>query len=254
MASKVSEQVQEPDTTQDEPGELDERETVEPLEGEDEHHGEGGESFEDEDEHERPQIAVGNMLTPEALEKRTRSAETRFKTYAAGISKLYGDDALSLTPCPLCPDHHKGFVDVNFAGRVPAEIQDAVRMFFGLAREQDYAQSRIHRTCGQCDGKGKVATGSRVPEYQHAPCPDCQGRGFVGPQETAQTNGHVVTGPTVLGTDLPSTQAFDDADEWGEPRILPDGRDNPNFGKMPNRKILVEPWGVTAHLNAFSEA
>jgi hypothetical protein len=41
-----------------------------------------------------------------------------------------------------------------------------------------------------------------------------------------------------------------DVDEWQEPRILPDGRENPNYGMMPHRKMLVEPWGVTAGLRA----
>ena len=39
-------------------------------------------------------------------------------------------------------------------------------------------------------------------------------------------------------------------DEWGEPMILPDGRENPNYGRMPHRKMLVEPYGVTANLRA----
>ena len=41
-----------------------------------------------------------------------------------------------------------------------------------------------------------------------------------------------------------------DVDEWGEPMILPDGRENPNYGRMPHRKILVEPYGMTANLRA----
>jgi hypothetical protein len=56
----------------------------------------------------------------------------------------------------------------------------------------------------------------------------------------------------VYGHEPVATMAYDEVDEWDEPRILPDGRENPNFGKMPNRKIPVEPWGVTAGLNAMS--
>ena len=39
-----------------------------------------------------------------------------------------------------------------------------------------------------------------------------------------------------------------------EPRILPDGRQNPNFGKWPQYKIQVAPYGVTAGLNAVASA
>lgn len=229
-------------------------ETTEPIEGDDadqdDNEDEDGDGHEPEIQAQTPPAS----LTPEQFEKRARSAETRFKTYAAGITKLFEEDAVHLTPCPLCPDQHKGFVDVRYAGMVPKEIQDAVRMFFGIAREQDYAHSQVHRTCPQCEGKGKVSTGSTVPDHATVTCPDCGGRGYIGPQSAAPANGHVVTGPTVLGLELPETQAREDVDEWNEPRILPDGRENPNFGKMPNRKILVEPWGVTAGLNALSGA
>ena len=254
MENGMSVEEQEQGVTPDETGVPDEQETAEPVEGDDGDQGDGDEG-EDEQAGEPPaEPAQPASMSPEQFEKRATSAETRFKTYASAIGKLYEEDAQYLTPCPLCPDQHKGFVDVRHAGRVPKEIQDAIRMYFGIAREQDYAHSQVHRTCPQCEGKGKVATGSNVPEHATVICPDCGGRGYVGPQTVAATNGHAVTGPTVLGLELPETQARDDVDEWNEPRILPDGRENPNFGRMPNRKILVEPYGVTAGLNALSGA
>ena len=196
----------------------------------------------------------GDGVTPEQLEAAAKKVATSFKTYSNTVHRNYDGLPVSLVECPLCPDQHKGFVDAYAAGYVPQEIQDAVRMYFGIAREQDYAASpHLHR-CESCEGKGKVSTGSTVPEYATIGCDDCGGRGYVGLRPSVEGNSHVETGPTVYGHDMPATQAFDDVDEWDEPRILPDGRENPNFGKMPNRKILVEPWGVTAGLNALSGA
>jgi hypothetical protein len=198
------------------------------------------------------QPAQPQGLTPEGLEKRARAAEKRFETYARSIATLYDDEAQYLVPCALCPDQHKGLLDARSAGYVPQEIQDAVRMYFGIARQRDYPQSASHRTCSNCQGEGKVATGSHVPEHETITCPSCQGRGYEGPQVSPPIVNGGLTGPTAYDHDSPVTQAFEDRDEWDEPRILPDGRDNPNFGRMPNRKVLVEPWGQTAGLNSMS--
>lgn len=191
-------------------------------------------------------------LTPEALEKRAKRIETSFKTYTKAVERNYEDEFQYLAECPLCPDNHKGYVDLRSAGYVPQEVQDAVRMYFGVMREQDYAHSPTMHTCPDCEGKGKVATGSTVPEFVTVQCQRCGARGFIGDQLPEFPVNGQVTGPTVYQPERPATQAYDETDEWDEPRILPDGRENPNFGKMPNRKIAVEPWGTTAGLNAMS--
>lgn len=228
---------------------------VEPETPEEDEHDES-EHDEQEDEpastpEDAPQPAQ-HGLTPEGLEKRARSAEKRFETYERGILGLYEEEAERLVRCPLCPDQHKGLVHLDHAGLVPQDIADAVKMYLGIAREQNYEPSHTHRTCEECEGKGKVATGSQVPGHETILCPDCGGRGYVGPPAPAAAPLTAVTGPSVLGLEVEPTQAREDVDEWGEPRILPDGRENPNFGRMPNRKILVEPWGQTAGLNALS--
>src|SRR5947207_1778143 len=45
-----------------------------------------------------------------------------FEGYAKKVADTYGDDTQFLCPCPLCPDNHKGFVDLRAAGHVPGEI------------------------------------------------------------------------------------------------------------------------------------
>lgn len=189
--------------------------------------------------------------TPEALEKRAKSGEQRFQRYGRGIEELYEGTSTRLVGCPLCPDQHKGFVDLNFAGRIPEEVQANVKMYLGLAREIEYKPSRKYHTCAECEGEGKVDTGSHVATQKTISCDECNGRGYVPPPGPAPQNG--LTGPTTYTPEQLEqfVQARDDVDEWNEPRILPDGRENPNFGRMPNRKILVEPWGVTAGLNVL---
>lgn len=211
------------------------------------------EQREDLTEEERQQRESQPSETPESIEKRSRSAEQRFARYGKGIEELYADTEARLYECPLCPSQHKGYVDLNFAGLIPDEIADAVKGYLGMARPIAYKPSPRYRTCPECDGEGKVATGSHVPDKQTAQCEGCQGRGYESTTGQPISNGHTgLTGPTVENFE----QAFtsnDEVDSWGEPRLLPDGRENPNFGRMPNHKVLVEPWGVTANLTAFDQ-
>src|SRR5205823_5221567 len=98
------------------------------------------------------------------------------------------------------------------------------------------------------DGEGKTATGSRVSGNDWRICPKCHGFGYTPPPEQG-TNGagaasefHAPVGEHASPLEEP------DNDVAGEPRLLPDGRVNPNYGKWPQYKVLVQPWGVTAGL------
>lgn len=197
-----------------------------------------------------PDVPQQAGLTPEQWEKRFKTAEQRFATYERNIYSIFEEDAHDLIPCPLCLGAVRGFVDKNAAGRVPEEQADLVKHFLGIARPIDYPHSSQHRTCPECEGLGKVTTGSRVPGKETIGCGACHELGYIGPAPS-RTNGQVdvpsaVTGPTVFSEQLPA----DDRDEWDQPRLLPDGRENPNFGRTPKYWINVEPWGDTRGLTA----
>ena len=95
-----------------------------------------------------------------------------------------------------------------------------------------------------------MQTGSQVPGNESIPCPTCRGYGFTpppgAPQASAQSNGEVPH----LEAPAFGEQVLPDPDEWGEPVTLPNGVPNPNYGRMPHLKILVQPWGKTAGLSA----
>jgi hypothetical protein len=195
----------------------------------------------------QPELASADDI---AWEARFRKIEQSFNTYSRAVERQLADDATDFIRCPLCLGATPGFVNRHAAGRIPAEQADVVKTFLGLARPVDYPSSSQHRKCDSCQGLGKVATGSQVPGKEIIMCGVCSGNGFVGPAPlapAAASNGSEgVTGPTVYG-DEPAPA---DRDEWDQPRLLPNGHDNPNFGRMPNHWIQVEPWGDTRGLTA----
>lgn len=186
--------------------------------------------------------------TPEEWEQRFTKAERAFATYTRKISDLWGDDATHLAPFSLDAGAPPGFIDVRNAGRVDDETKATALAFLGFAREQDYEPDPESRLCETCKGKGFTKRASLVAGKDKRVCPECKGEGDIGVRNvTAATgpNGHSEEPFTLAehaGADAP------ERDNWGEPRILPDGRENPNYGRQPQYKILVEPFGVTAQL------
>ena len=201
---------------------------------------------EPEPEPEPAQAAVDDRV----MEKRYAAAGKAATAYARKIGDIFEEQAVDLTPCPLCPDVHKGFVNIHDAGRVPEEISRAAMLFLGFAREQEYEPDPTTRECPECVGYGLVRTGSRVVNNETRQCQKCRGFGFVPPPDTG------ANGARSLDTSLapvgehgtPLNQ--DERDPWGDAKLLPDGRLNPNYGKMPQFKVPVAPWGVTAGLTA----
>lgn len=193
-------------------------------------------------------------VTPEEIEARAKVVNRSFQTYSRKVFETFSDEAHDLVECLLCPDLHKGYLNVNDAGRVPKEIVENVQTFLGIAREREYSQLPGFQTCTTCGGEGKGATGSHVPGKSVATCPDCRGDGYRGPRAT-NANGHTehdegLSGPLVHGIE----PLQGDRDEWEQPRILPDGRENPNYGRTPKYWVEVLPWGETRGLTAQDAA
>jgi hypothetical protein len=110
-----------------------------------------------------------------------------------------------------------------------------------VTQEADYPASPDVRRCGKCDGLGKVATGSRVPKWTTISCGDCRGHGFVPPPGmVANGSGPPERVVVAVGAGDQSGPPAD-ADPWGSPRLLPDGQENPNYGRMPQYKAAELP-------------
>lgn len=190
--------------------------------------------------------------SPEVLDKRRSDGARDWQRTRKRLETIYGEEWTDFLECPLCDTNHKGMIYKGDIGNYPKEIVDVVNMIFGFAAEQDYKQASNIETCVQCDGLGKVRTGSHVAGNESVPCRNCGGFGYYPPPEV----GSAPAPPVVSAPHAPAGQPIEPlssgTDSWGEPVILPDGRPNPNHGKMPSHKVQVPPWGTTANLTAMS--
>ena len=202
----------------------------------------------EETDHPEPPAEAPQQVTPEAWEKRFQKVEKRFDTYVRAVQAIWEDDAIHLTPFSLDPSAPPGFIDTRNAGLIEEGTKQAALAFLGFAREQEYELDPETRECPTCKGKGKTKTGSHVAGKETRACPACKGSGATGlgvASSAPATNGRSEE-PFTLAEH--TTADAPERDNWGEPLILPDGRENPNYGKMPQFKVQVEPWGTTAGL------
>lgn len=190
---------------------------------------------------------------PQGDEERTeafRKIDGSFKTYSRNVEKQLSEEITDWLYCPLCASGAvPGYVNRHDMGRVPEEVQANVKTFFGLARETDYQSAPGITTCTDCGGLGKVSTGSRVAEHATITCPTCKGYGYTPPPGVHTGNGHATGSQAQQVTEALAELDTPDRDNWGEPRILPDGTLNDNFGKMPQFKTVHPVYGVTANLS-----
>lgn len=182
--------------------------------------------------------------------KLAKALDTRFTNYRNSVEKILADEVQDWLLCPLCVSGMApGYVNRHDLGRVPDEVQANVQMYLGFQRETEYPDAKGINTCEGCNGLGKVSTGSRVAEHMTITCPSCKGYGYTPPPgfSTNQpaNNGDAVQAISEALSDLDTPER----DNWGEPRILPDGTLNGNFGKMPQFKQVHPVYGVTANLS-----
>jgi len=192
--------------------------------------------------------------TPEEWEARFKKADRSFKTYSRNVEEAWAEDALGLVAFTASPSAPPGYLHMQDAGRVEPEVRAMLMDWLGFPREQDYADDPATETCATCGGKGRTKTGSKVAGQETRTCVACGGRGFI---ETG-ANGSARAGVAVITATETHTPLDDlpkpDVDMFGESKVLPDGRLNPNYGKSPQYKELVEPWGITAGLTAQDHA
>ena len=209
------------------------------------------------------QAPQGEIRSEKELEALRKKLDTSANTWRRRVEELLGEDFDSLIPCELCSFDIPGY-------HWPAEIQQPIDethdRLLRVLREPaapEYREARTVSACNGCDGWGKVKSGSHLASHELVTCPDCKGYGYVPPPVPGQSGYGAASGVQGSGIGLAqengSGVAFDpvsgevitagaeepqppeDADIWGSPRLLPDGQENPNYGKMPQYKVPTLP-------------
>lgn len=208
----------------------------------------------DDDELEQPaappELAPHHGPTQQEVERAFKQVETAATAYAKKVAAALPADAFALSPCPLCADHIPAFVDLDIAGRLPEDVKQATLIYLGFAREQEYEPDPSTEQCRVCKGKGKTSTGSKVATNDTRRCANCNGYGYYPPPGSDVASAAPADPDHMPVGEQGGPISLDEVDPTGEPRILPDGRPNPNYMKWPQGKVLVQPWGVTAGLRA----
>jgi hypothetical protein len=180
-------------------------------------------------------------VDPAEMEKILKKVDGRATTYRNAVADLLGDAILGFTPCPLCSDGIMGHIPPLEDAQPSTELEARLLEVLKTPSAPEYREAPNVRQCGTCAGWGSVLSGSRVAGKERVMCPTCKGNGFQGdlvanlpPQGT---NGAV---EYEMPDDVKPV-ASGDVDIWGSPRLLDDGQENPNFGKMIQYKNPALP-------------
>jgi hypothetical protein len=170
------------------------------------------------------------------LEKMRGSLEKEATRHANRVSEIMGEMANTLVSCELCDETTPGF---HWPAEMVPPSDDLRGRLFAVLRnpaEAPLRESPHTETCPDCDGWGKVLSGSLVADNKRIVCPTCKGLGYKpkGGQFVENTSGATVHTMPVAAPDVDVPPA--DADPFGSPRLLDDGQENPNYGKMPQFK------------------
>ena len=198
---------------------------------------EGGEEEAPEPEPEPP--AQG--LSIEELEKVRGQLDRSATTWRNRVSQLLGEEAQALVVCELCDPLIPGF---HFPAELTPPRDDVHARLLDVLRAPagpEYREDPYTVECQTCGGYGKTLTKGHVPGKTERVCPTCKGLGFQSPDTPAAAPSGTGNGEVVY--ELPNEEPLvtDGTDVWGSPKLLPDGMENPNYGKMPQYKNPTLP-------------
>lgn len=183
-------------------------------------------------------VAAETLAELEAKRKKLAQSATNWRNR---VSELLGEEAQFLVACELCEPDIPGF-------HFPADLMEPWSELHARLLEvlrspaaPEYVAANDVRQCDACSGEGKTTTGSHVPNHRTKVCAACRGYGFVPPPGSTPATGLDGVVPPELEVASAGPAVVEDADAWGSPRLLPDGRENPNYGKMVQYKDPALP-------------
>lgn len=178
--------------------------------------------------------------TEREMQKLAKRVETAKVALAKKLTEIFGDEATDLILCPRCTSDSlpfggiPGFVFPPSIAPVDHETKANVLLSVGEMPEQVTKPDTASRCCDNCDGYGRVFSGSKVNREKTLVCIACKGKGWVavGDERRVPAN-NVAQVTTETGETYPANgytapvEPAPDLDPWGR------GPDSPDYGKLP---------------------
>lgn len=174
-----------------------------------------------ERDHDEANVIEDDTPSIEAQHRDQMAKQKKLDQLASHVAKRYGEilgpDLDGFVACPLCAPWYPG---IRLQVMPEYETVSAVKVAIGEDPDPPLKQDIHSIVCSDCDGLGKVLTGSKVPGNASAQCIACNGTGWQ-PTDNARKPGTVTALPVPAYHPVPG-EVLPAGDEPAEVAALKD--------------------------------
>jgi hypothetical protein len=204
----------------------------EPTDAEAEEEGQATEGEPSEPPSEEPsdvQPEAAAQMSEREFERAAKKLDAAAKRWRAQVAEFVEATGQSLianeTDLDFCP----GYVFHPQVRPLDEEQAQFARVLLGDPIEPAFVQDRDSHTCEDCDGWGRVKTGSKVAQQNVIRCRRCNGYGYISTHPYEQETPIAVNGGGEPANVVLSEQEQSGEDAWGTPRSHPDWGKSPQY-------------------------
>jgi hypothetical protein len=174
----------------------------------------------------------------ERAAKKLDAAAKRWRAQVAEFVEATGQSLIANeTDLDFCP----GYVFHPQVRPLDEEQAQFARVLLGDPIEPAFVQDRDSHACEDCEGWGRVKTGSKVAGKTVIDCPRCNGLGFITSRPREEIRLPSPNGGGEGANVVLTEQEQSDADAWGTPRSHPDWGKSPQY-RAPGWQAALEAY------------
>jgi hypothetical protein len=174
----------------------------------------------------------------ERAAKKLDAAAKRWRAQVAEFVEMTGQSLIANeTDLDFCP----GYVFHPQVKPLDEEQAQFARVLLGDPIEPAFAQDQDSHACQDCEGWGRVKTGSKVAGENVIRCRRCRGHGYITSHPYEQETPIALNGGGEPANVILTEQEQSDADAWGTPRSHPDWGKSPQY-RAPGWQAALEAY------------